>query len=140
MGLLGISPMNAGSPRLRRKEMLVMTLTIKRNIMIFSDLKKKPLFQKEKDWAAAGEDSDEEEFINLALMATSEEQEASSTGSQVFTSNLSDLFKEECKSAIDEISNELYNLHISLKSLTRENARIKSTNDLLLERNTLLRK
>ena len=29
-------------------------------------------------------------------------------------------------------------MHISLKSLTRENSRIKSTNDLLLERNTLL--
>ena len=71
-------------------------------------------------------------------MATSEEQEASSTGSHVFTSNLSDLFKEECKSTIDEISNELYNLHISLKSLTRENAIIKSTNDLQLERNALL--
>ena len=28
----------------------------------------------EKDWSAAGEDFDEEEFINLALMATSEEQ------------------------------------------------------------------
>ena len=54
------------------------------------------------------------------------------------TSNLSKLSKEDCKSAVDEISNELYNLHISLKSLTRENSRIKSTNDLLLERNTLL--
>ena len=32
----------------------------------------------EKYWAAVGEDSDEEEFINLALMATSKEQEASS--------------------------------------------------------------
>ena len=74
----------------------------------------------------------------MALMATSEEQEASSTGSYVFTSNLSDLSKEECKYAIDEISNELYNFHIPLKSLTRENARIKSTNDLLLERNALL--
>ena len=94
----------------------------------------------EKDWAAAGEDSDEEEFINMALMATSEDQEASSAGSQVLTSNLSDLSKEECKSVIDEISNELYNLHISLNSLTRENARIKNTNDLLLERNALLEK
>ena len=71
-------------------------------------------------------------------MATSEEQEASSAGSQVLTSNLSDLSKEECKSVVDEISNELYNLHVSLKSLTRENARIKNTNDLLLERNALL--
>ena len=32
----------------------------------------------------------------------------------------------------------MYNLHISLKSLTRENTRIKNTNDLLLERNALL--
>ena len=71
-------------------------------------------------------------------MATLEEQEASSTGSRVLTSNLSDLSKEECKSANDEISNKLYNSHISLKSLTRENTRIKNTNDLLLERNALL--
>ena len=38
----------------------------------------------------------------------------------------------------DKISNELYNLHISLKSLIRKNARIKNTNDLLIERNALL--
>ena len=102
--------------------------------------KEKAFFLEEKDWAATGEDSDEEEFINLALMATSEEQEASSAGSRVLTSNLSDLFKEECKYAIDEISNELYNLHISRKSLTRKNTRIKNTNDLLLERECLIRK
>ena len=36
------------------------------------------------------------------------------------------------------MSNELYNFHISLKSLTKENARIKGTNDLLIERNTML--
>ena len=71
-------------------------------------------------------------------MATSKEQKASSAGSQVLTSNLSDISKEECKSAVDDISNELYNLHVSLKSLTRENARIKNTNDLLLDRNALL--
>ena len=47
--------------------------------------------------------------------------------------------RKNAKSAIDEISNELYNLHISLKSLTRKkNTRIKNTNDLLLERNVLL--
>ena len=33
--------------------------------------KEKSFVSEEKDWAAAGEDSDEEEFINLALMATS---------------------------------------------------------------------
>ena len=31
-------------------------------------------------------------------------------------------------------------MHVSLKSLTRENSRIKNTNDLLLERNALLEK
>ena len=71
-------------------------------------------------------------------MATSEKQEASSAGSQVLTLSLSDLSKEECKSVVDEISNKLYNLHVSLKSLTRENAIIKNTIDLLLERNALL--
>ena len=48
-------------------------------------------------------------------MATLEEQEASSAGSQVLTSNISDLSQEEYKYAFDEISNELYKLHISLK-------------------------
>ena len=100
--------------------------------------KEKAVVSEEKDWAAAGDDFDEEEFINLSLMATSQKQEASSAWSQVLTSNMSDLFKEECKSAIDKISNELYNLHISLKSLTRENTRIKNTNNLLLEENALL--
>ena len=73
-------------------------------------------------------------------MATSEDQEASSAGSQVLTSNISDLSKKECKAGVDEISNELYNLHVSLNSSTKENARIKNTNDLLLERNALLEK
>ena len=40
--------------------------------------KEKAFISEEKDWAACGDDSDEEEFINLALMASLEEQEASS--------------------------------------------------------------
>ena len=71
-------------------------------------------------------------------MANAEEQEASSASSHVLSTNISDLSKDECKLAIDDMSNELYNLHISLKSLTKENARIKGTNDLMLERNALL--
>ena len=71
-------------------------------------------------------------------MANSEEQEESSASSQVLTTNILDLSKDECKFAIDDISNELYNLHITLKSLTKENARIKGTNDLFLERNVIL--
>ena len=71
-------------------------------------------------------------------MANSDEQEASSSTSQVLTTNISELSKDECKSTIDEMSNELYNLHVTLNSLTKENYRIKNTNDLLLERNAML--
>ena len=60
-------------------------------------------------------------------MAESDEQEASSSTSQVLTTNLSDLSRDECKIIIDEMSNKLYNLHVSLKSLTKENSRIKGS-------------
>ena len=66
-------------------------------------------------------------------MAKLEKQEASSASSQELTTNSSDLFEDECKLAIDDMSNKLYHLHISLKSLIKENSRIKSANDLLLE-------
>ncbi|MGI4673559.1 hypothetical protein ACR2XN_29275, partial [Klebsiella pneumoniae] len=36
------------------------------------------------------------------------------------------------------MSTELYHLHVTLKSLTKENARIRAANDLLTERNALL--
>ena len=48
-----------------------MALTTRENTMIFSNLRRKPFVSEEKDWATAGGNSDEEEFINLALMATS---------------------------------------------------------------------
>ena len=81
--------------------------------------KEKAFVSEEKDWAAYGEDSDEEKFINLALMANSDEHEASSSNSQVLTTNITELSKDDCKIAIDDMSNELYNLHIFLKSLTK---------------------
>ena len=62
---------------------------------------------KEKDWAAKGDKSNEDEFINLALMADSDNQEASSSISQVLTTNISDLIRDECKSTSDKMSNKL---------------------------------
>ena len=60
-----------------------MALTINKNTMIFSYRKKrkKAFVSKEKDWATEEDESDEEEFINLAFMADSEDQEASSSTS-----------------------------------------------------------
>ena len=71
-----------------------------------------------------------------------EEYEASSTNSassQVLITTIYDLSKDECKLDFDDMSKELYSLHIYLNSLTKKNARIKGTNDLLLERNALLK-
>lgn len=81
---------------------------------------------KEKDWVA-GDDSDEEEvFVNLALMANStDEGESSSTNNQVFTTNLSELSKDDCASSINELSMELYHMHVSLKLLSKENSKLK---------------
>ena len=139
-GIAGHFSNECRKPKTEKKGNASDGIEYKRKYYDLFKYKEKAFVSEEKGQAAAGEDSDEEEFINLALMATSEEHEASSAGSQVLTSNLSDLSKEECKSAVDEISNELYNLHVSLKSLTRENDRIKNTNELLLERNALLEK
>ena len=93
----------------------------------------------ENDWAAGGDDSEEEtEYVNLALMAISDDQEDSASSNQVITANISELSKEECNSSINELSTELYHLHVSLKSLTKENSRIKDVNTFLSFRNSML--
>ncbi|KAK1366164.1 hypothetical protein POM88_041725 [Heracleum sosnowskyi] len=71
-------------------------------------------------------------------MADSSEQEASSSTNQVITTNLSELSTEECNSAINDMSTELYHMRISLISLTKENTRIKDANQFLSDRNVVL--
>lgn len=90
-------------------------------------------------WATEGNDSDEDtEFVNLALMTDSAKQEASSSTNQVITSNLTELSKEECNSTINDMSTKLYHLRVILKSLTKENTRIKDANLFLSDRNAVL--
>ena len=48
---------------------------------------------KEKDCAAEEDESEEEEFINLAFMVETDDQEACSSTSQVLTTIISDLSK-----------------------------------------------
>ena len=81
----------------------------------------KAFVSKERYWAAEEDESEEKEFINLAFMAEIDDHEASSSTSQVLTTNISNLSRYESKITIDEMSNELYNLHVSLKSLTTGN-------------------
>ncbi|KAK1397672.1 hypothetical protein POM88_007535 [Heracleum sosnowskyi] len=101
--------------------------------------KEKAFMSHEYDWAGNDEDTyDDVEYVNLALMANNHEQEASSSSNQVTTTNLSELSKEECNSTINDMSNVLYNLRVTLKSLTKENSKIKETNLLLSDRNAML--
>ena len=72
-------------------------------------------------------------------MEIGDESESTTPSSgQVKTTNTSDLSKIECKQIIDDMSNEIYNLRVSLKSLTKEKVRIKGSNELLSERNNKL--
>ena len=101
--------------------------------------KERAFITQEKDWAADGEEEDEDvEYVNLALMADSEENEVSSSSNQVITTDLTQLTKEECNDAFNDMSTELYHLRVSLKSLAKENSRINENNLFLSNRNTVL--
>ena len=71
-------------------------------------------------------------------MAKSDETEVSSSSNQVITTNLSHLSKYECNDAINDMSTELYHLCVTLKSLTKENTKLKENNLFLSERNIVL--
>ena len=100
-GIAGHFSNECRKPKIKKKGNASDCIDYKRKYYDFLKSKEKAFISEEMGWAAIGEDSDEEEFINIALMDTSEEQEASSVGSHVLTSNLYDLSKEECKSSID---------------------------------------
>ena len=87
---------------------------------------KERAFLTQDDWAAdeANED-DDIEYVNLALMANSDENETSSSSNQVITTDLSQLSKIECNEAINDMSNELYHLRVSLKSLAKKTQELK---------------
>ncbi|KAL8134396.1 hypothetical protein AgCh_009430 [Apium graveolens] len=100
---------------------------------------KERAFLTQDDWAADGANEDDDvEYVNLALMANSDENETSSSSNQVITTDLSQLSKHECNEAINDMTNELYHLRVSLKSLAKENTRIKENNLFLSDRNVVL--
>ena len=52
--------------------------------------------------------------------------------------NIVDLSEDECNATTNDMSAKLYHLHVSLQSLTKENAGIKEANNFLSNRNSLL--
>ena len=71
-------------------------------------------------------------------MAKSDKTKTSSSSNQVITTNRAHLSKTECNDAINDMSTELYHLCVTLKSLTKENAKIKENILFLSERNNVL--
>lgn len=101
--------------------------------------KDRAFLTQDNDWAADEVDEDEvTSYVNLALMAKSDESEVSSSSNQVITTNLAHLSKDECNDVINDMSTKLYHLHVTLKSLTKENTKIKENYLFLSERNTVL--
>ena len=70
-GIAGHFSNECRKPKTEKKENASDGIDYKRKYYDLLRTKEKAFVSEEKDWAAVGEDSDEEEFINLALMATS---------------------------------------------------------------------
>jgi len=138
-GILGHFAGDCRKPRVEKGNRNFEPVDYKKKYFELLKQKEKAFMSQEYDWAGDGEDSDEDvEYVNLALMANNHEQEASSSSNQVTITNLSELSKEECDSAVNEMSTVLYNLRVTLKSLTKENSRLKETNLFLSDRNAML--
>ncbi|KAK1355984.1 hypothetical protein POM88_049240 [Heracleum sosnowskyi] len=138
-GMLGHFAGDCRKPKVEKGNRKFEPVDYKKKYFELLKEKEKAFMSQEYDWAGNGEDSDDDvEYVNLALMADNHEQEASSSSNQVTITNLSELSKEECDSAVNEMSTVLYNLRVTLKSLTKENSRIKETNLLLSDRNAML--
>ncbi|KAK1360638.1 CCHC-type domain-containing protein [Heracleum sosnowskyi] len=83
------------------------------------------------------DDEEEEEYVNLALMAKSEEV-SSSSPSQVPSLVLLDMSKDEYKQTVEELSAEMFHVHTSLTAANEEIARLTKLNEELTSENDLL--
>ena len=136
-GIAGHLSTECRKPKSEKKERQNEPVDYKKKYFDLLRQKEKAFISKGKDWADDSDSEEDTEHVNLALMAI-EDQEVSSSSNQVISANITELSKEECNNTINEMSTELYHLHVSLKSLTKENVRIRAANDLLTERNALL--
>ena len=71
--------------------------------------KERDFITQENNWEIDGLDEDVR-YVNLALMAKSDETEISSSSNQVITTKLAHLSKAECNDAINDMSTELYHV------------------------------
>ena len=82
-------------------------------------------------------DEKEEEYVNLALMAKSDEA-SSSSSSQVPSFVLLNISKAEYKQTIEELSAEMFNIHKCLTAGNEEIVKLVKLNESLKYKNELL--
>ncbi|KAK1384584.1 hypothetical protein POM88_022319 [Heracleum sosnowskyi] len=83
------------------------------------------------------DEEEEEEYVNLALMAKSDEI-SSSSSNQVPSLVLLEMSKEEYKQSVEELSAEMFNVHTSLTAANEEIARLTKLNETLTSENDML--
>jgi gag-polypeptide of LTR copia-type/Zinc knuckle len=76
------------------------------------------------------DNEEEEEYVNLALMARSDD-EASTSSNQVPSLVLLDMSTAEYKQTIEELTAEMFNVHTSLSAANEEIARLTILNEAL---------
>ncbi|KAK1377988.1 CCHC-type domain-containing protein [Heracleum sosnowskyi] len=83
------------------------------------------------------DDEEEEEYVNLALMAKSDEV-TSSSSNQVPSLVLLEMSKEEYKQTVKDLSAEMFNVYTSLTTANEEIARLTKLNETLTSENDML--
>ncbi|KAK1379369.1 hypothetical protein POM88_026113 [Heracleum sosnowskyi] len=83
------------------------------------------------------DDEEEEEYVNLALMAKSDDV-SSSSSSWVPSLILLDMSKDEYKQVVEELSAEMFNIHTSLTAINEEITRLVKLNETLKSENEML--
>ena len=95
--------------------------------MIFSDRRKRHLCLKKETWLLKKMSQKRKNSSTLPSWLRKMIRKQVHQPLRYRLQTIPDLSRDECKITIDKMSNELYNLHVSLKSLTKENSRLKRT-------------
>lgn len=92
----------------------------------------------EKDWDGDVDDSDNEEYVNLAFREIRDEHEASSSSNHVLYVDNCDISSDQLKIVVDQMTNDLYHAHVTIKTMTKENTKLNKELVTVRDRNVVL--
>ena len=110
------SSQNVRNPPIEKKITPTDSFYYRKKYFELLEQKERAFITEDKDCAVDGDDSYDELLVNLALMAKGDEDSNVTSSGWVKTTNTFNLTNIECKKIINDTSNEIYNLGVSLKS------------------------